>query len=161
MVASPKGLGSEKECASKGQQHIPKTDSSSRQRGRPTKTRLYLSNSNKYLITSPRWWLDTETYWLTDWLTVSRNVTLTLEATKLTPSAWGYNWASLFLGDINAGTWPSRLEESRIWDSKILSWVPRESDPRMTALVRASSNCKRQTRHLVREGALQKQDSNC
>jgi hypothetical protein len=26
----------------------------------------------------------------------------------------GYNWAALFLGDINKGTWPSRLEESRI-----------------------------------------------
>jgi hypothetical protein len=25
------------------------------------------------------------------------------------PSAWGYNWATLFLGDINTGTWPSRL----------------------------------------------------
>jgi hypothetical protein len=25
------------------------------------------------------------------------------------PSAWGYNWANLFLGDINTRTWPSRL----------------------------------------------------
>jgi hypothetical protein len=24
-------------------------------------------------------------------------------------SAWGYNWANLFLGDINTGTWPFRL----------------------------------------------------
>jgi hypothetical protein len=30
------------------------------------------------------------------------------------PSSWGYNQATLFLGDINTGTWPSRLEESRI-----------------------------------------------
>jgi hypothetical protein len=36
---SPKGLGPEKECAGKDQQHIQKTDPSSRQRGRPTKTR--------------------------------------------------------------------------------------------------------------------------
>jgi hypothetical protein len=28
------------------------------------------------------------------------------------PSAWAYNWATLFLGDINTGIWPSRLEES-------------------------------------------------
>jgi hypothetical protein len=28
------------------------------------------------------------------------------------------NWDTLFLGDINTGTWPSRLGESRIWDSK-------------------------------------------
>jgi hypothetical protein len=31
--------GPEKDCAGKGQQHIQKTDPSSRQRGRPTKTR--------------------------------------------------------------------------------------------------------------------------
>jgi hypothetical protein len=40
---------------------------------------------------------------------------------------------------------------SRIWDSKIWSRVPEDSDPRMTALLRASSNCKRQTHPVVRE----------
>jgi hypothetical protein len=45
------------------------------QRGRPTKTRPYLSNTNKYLVMNPRWG---STPRLTDWLTVSRNVTLTL-----------------------------------------------------------------------------------
>jgi hypothetical protein len=35
----PKGLGSEKDCAGEGQQHIQKKDPSSRQRGRPTKTK--------------------------------------------------------------------------------------------------------------------------
>jgi hypothetical protein len=34
-----KGRGPEKDYAGKGQQHIQKTDASSRQRGRPTKTR--------------------------------------------------------------------------------------------------------------------------
>jgi hypothetical protein len=29
------------------------------------------------------------------------------------PSAQMYNWATLFLGDINMGTWPSRLGESQ------------------------------------------------
>jgi hypothetical protein len=62
-----------------------------------------------------------------------------------------YNWATLFLGDINTGTWPSRLGESRIWECKLWSWVPRDSDLRMTPLARASSNCKRQTHPLVRE----------
>jgi hypothetical protein len=33
----------------------------------------------------------------------------------------------------------------------IWSWVPRDSDRRMTALARISSNCKRQTYPLVRE----------
>jgi exonuclease III len=30
------------------------------------------------------------------------------------PSARGYNWATLFLGDINTGTWSSRLGESQM-----------------------------------------------
>jgi hypothetical protein len=33
MVASTKGLGHEKDCAGKDEQHIQKTDQSSRQRG--------------------------------------------------------------------------------------------------------------------------------
>jgi hypothetical protein len=59
--------------------------------------------------------------------------------------------ATLFLGDINTWTWPSRLGEPRIWDSKIWSWVPRDSDLRITALARTSSNCKRQTHPLARK----------
>jgi hypothetical protein len=39
MVTSPKGLGPEKDYAGEVQQHIEKTDPSSRQRGRPTKRR--------------------------------------------------------------------------------------------------------------------------
>jgi hypothetical protein len=46
-----------------------------------------------------------------------------------------------------------RKGKSRIWDSKIWPRVLRDPDPKMTALVKASSNCKRQTRPLVREGA--------
>jgi hypothetical protein len=33
---------------------------------------------------------------------------------KREQSDWGYNWTTLFLGDINTGTWPARLGESRI-----------------------------------------------
>jgi hypothetical protein len=54
-----------------------------------------------------------------------------------------------------------RKGKSQIWDSKILSQVPRDSDPIKTALARASSIYKRQTRLLVREGAPQKQDRKC
>jgi hypothetical protein len=54
-----------------------------------------------------------------------------------------------------------RKGKSHIWDSKIWSRVPRDSDTRKTALARASSIYKRQTRPIVREGAPQKQDRNC
>jgi hypothetical protein len=54
-----------------------------------------------------------------------------------------------------------RKGKSRIWDNKIWSWVPRDSDLRKTTLVRASSIYKRQTRPLVREVAPEKQGRNC
>jgi hypothetical protein len=38
---------------------------------------------------------------------------------------------------------------------------PRDSDPRMTALARPSSNCKRQTRPVVRKSAPHQQTRNC
>jgi hypothetical protein len=72
-----------------------------------------------------------------------------------------YNWATLFLGDRNTGTWPTRLGESQIWDGKIWSWVLRDSDLRITALARASSNCKWQTCPLFRKGASHQQSCNC
>jgi hypothetical protein len=53
-----------------------------------------------------------------------------------------------------------RKRKSRIWDSKIWSRVPKDSDPRMTALARTSSNCKRQTRPLVRDSATHQQTRN-
>jgi hypothetical protein len=54
-----------------------------------------------------------------------------------------------------------RKGKPQLWDSKIWSQVPRDSHPTKTALARASSIYKRQTRPLVREGAPQVQDRNC
>jgi hypothetical protein len=54
-----------------------------------------------------------------------------------------------------------RKGKSPIWDSKIWPRVLGDSDPKMTALARASSTYKGQTRPLVREGAPQEQDRNC
>jgi hypothetical protein len=54
-----------------------------------------------------------------------------------------------------------RKGKPRTWDSKIWSQVPRDSYLRKTALARASSIYKIQTRPIFREGAPQKQDSNC
>jgi hypothetical protein len=75
MVTSPKGIEPEKDYAGEDQQHTQTRDPSSRQRRRPTKTRPYLSKSNKYLVMSPRWG---STPRFTNWLTASRNVTSTL-----------------------------------------------------------------------------------
>jgi hypothetical protein len=54
-----------------------------------------------------------------------------------------------------------RKGKSQIWDSEIWSRVPRDSGPRKTALARASSMYKRQTRPLVREGAPHNEARNC
>jgi hypothetical protein len=51
--------------------------------------------------------------------------------------------------------------KSQIWGSQRWSRVPKDSDPRKTALARTSSIYKRQTRPLVRESVPEKQDRNC
>jgi hypothetical protein len=61
--------------------------------------------------------------------------------------------ATLLVGDMNTGTWPSRLIKSRTRDNKIRSCDLRDLDPRMAALARTSSNYKEQPRPLVGEGA--------
>jgi hypothetical protein len=38
------------------------------------------------------------------------------EVMKRKPSAYGYNWVTLFLGDINTGSHPSRMRESQVSD---------------------------------------------
>jgi hypothetical protein len=54
-----------------------------------------------------------------------------------------------------------RKGKSRIWDNKIGPRILRVSDPKMTALARASSNCKRLTFPIVREGVPNQQTRNC
>jgi hypothetical protein len=54
-----------------------------------------------------------------------------------------------------------RKGKSQIWDSKIRSQVPKDLDPRKTALARASCTYKRQSRPLVKEDAQRKQERNC
>jgi hypothetical protein len=63
-------------------------------------------------------------------------------------NARGYNWATLFLGEINTRTWPSRLRESQKWDNKLCLLVPWDSDLRKAALAMPGKNWL-----LVREGA--------
>jgi hypothetical protein len=63
---------------------------------------------------------DTKTNWPTDGRSQNNlNLNLNLKlcvcvCVCVCPSAWDYNWATLFLGAINTRTWPSRLEESQI-----------------------------------------------
>jgi hypothetical protein len=54
-----------------------------------------------------------------------------------------------------------RKWKSQIWDNKIWSRVPSDSDPRKTTLVRSKQHIIWQTRPFVREGDPQKQDRNC
>jgi hypothetical protein len=61
-----------------GHQHMQKTDPSSRQRGCPQKQDRNCQAVMKISGHEPQMGLDTKTYWLTDWLTVCHNVTLTL-----------------------------------------------------------------------------------
>jgi hypothetical protein len=55
------------------------------------------------------------------------------------PSAWGYNWATLFLRDINTEDLALQVGESWIQDSKTWSWVQQDSNQLRTALARTSS----------------------
>jgi hypothetical protein len=66
MVASPTELGPENDCAGEGQQQFSLTDTSSRQRERPTSTNPKLSESNKDLAVIPRRVLYPKTDWPTD-----------------------------------------------------------------------------------------------
>jgi hypothetical protein len=93
---------------------------------------------------------------LTDWLTVSRNVTFTLNRSSH-PCGGGVG----YLHRDPASVRRRRKGTSQIWDSKIRPRVPRDSGPRKTTLARVSNIYKRQTHPLVREGAPQKQDRNC
>jgi hypothetical protein len=78
MVASPKGLGPDDDCAGEGQQQLQTTDASSRQRERPTSTNPQLSASNQDLPQAPDWCFIQRQ---TGRLTVGRNITLTLTLT--------------------------------------------------------------------------------
>jgi hypothetical protein len=88
-------------------------------------------------------------------LTVGRNIRLRL--------IWAvpYGGGVEYLHRIPASRRRRRKGKSRIWDIKIWPRILRDSDPKMTAMARASKNCKRQTRPLVSESAPHQQTCNC
>jgi hypothetical protein len=83
-----------------------------------------------------------------------------LKKIKLTSSI-SYGDGVEYLHRSSASRRTRQKGKSRIWDNKIWSRVPRDSNPRMTALARTSSNCKRQTLRHVRGGAPHQQTRNC
>jgi hypothetical protein len=157
MVASTKGLGPENDCAGEASNNCKRQtrplvrEGAHQKQDRNCQTVIYMwswaPNGARHQDL------------LTDWLTVSRNVTLT--------------WLWLDSRDLSCGGGVDYLcrspasrrrrqkEKSRMRGSKIWLRVPRDSDPRTTALARTSSNCKRKTRPLVRDSAPQKQTRNC
>jgi hypothetical protein len=50
---------------------------------------------------------------LADRPSVSKSTSSRKRRRKRNSVPGGYNWATMFLGDINTGTWPSRLEQTR------------------------------------------------
>jgi hypothetical protein len=124
--------------------------------GPPVVPRVFI----QHIQTSPPYQMGNPIYGLEVGSNTSTVALRVMGGEKRGTQCWGYNWTTLFLWDINTATWPSRLGESRIWDSKIWSWVPQESDLRMTALARTNCNCKLQTCPLVRESNKPATDSN-
>jgi hypothetical protein len=96
------------------------TDPSSRQREHPTSTSLQLSDSNKDALFQDG---------LADW-TVGRNINLTLTLT-LTTTKHPCGGRFEFPHRDPASRRRRRKGKSQIWDSKIWSQVPRNSDPRL------------------------------
>jgi hypothetical protein len=72
-----------------------------------------------------------------------------------------YNWATLFLGEINTGTWPSRMWESQIREVKYGHETLGIRTRERLRWRRPASSCKLQALPLVREGAQHQQTRNC
>jgi hypothetical protein len=64
-------------------------------------------------------------------------------------------------GNINAEISPVGLGGYRTWDSKVRSWLLRDSDPRNTALARPSGKYKLQIRPLARTGTRHQEKRKC
>lgn len=109
LVRSPVGIRPENDSAGEAQQQLSATYLSSSARA-PTSTNLQLSNSNKNVVIYSIWFHDIET----DGRAVIHNITLTLTWVDLKLSAWGYNWATLFMDKLSMGTWCRTLKDSHI-----------------------------------------------
>jgi hypothetical protein len=61
------------------------------------------------------------TSWRVEAVSDTSTVTLrVVEGDEREPGAWGYNWATMSLGDINTGTWSFRMGVGRRADGLAL-----------------------------------------
>jgi hypothetical protein len=116
------------------------TDPSSRQRGRPkTKSKAIVrqkKGKRRIWSCAP---MGCPTPRRIGRLTVGHNIDSTH---RTLPNARWYNWATLFLGEINTGTWPSMLEESKNRNNKMCFWVLWDSNLRKAELAISSKEKK-------------------
>jgi hypothetical protein len=122
MVASPKGRRPEKDCAGEGQQHTHKTVPTSHQRGASQK-----QDCNSQTVINISWG---STSRLTDWPTISRNVTLTLSNLAL----FADDSVQGGLHSQKTPTWPGvsigtlKINEDKAWAIYFPHWIrPPES----------------------------------
>jgi hypothetical protein len=146
MVSSPKGLGPEKDCAGKPAAHTKDRPDLSSERAPHKYKTVTVTQVIKIWSSAPDGCFIPRQ---TGRLTVGRNIRLRLRL-RLSPCGGGVEYIHR-----------NPASRRRRWKGKSRIWVLRDSDPKMTALARASSNCKRQTRPLVREVAPNQQTRNC
>jgi hypothetical protein len=85
-----------------------------------------------------------------------------MQQVRSPPSARGYNWATLFLGDINTRTWPSRLGESQMRQQNMaVSFAGLRPKSDCSGKAQKQLYSKLQTHPLVREDAPKEQTRNC
>jgi hypothetical protein len=106
------------------------TDPSSLQRGCPIWRRKKVIVKQRKLLKSGH---GPHTLRWTGRLTNGHNITLIWTWKYNKSNAWGYNWATLFLEDINMGTWSPGWVSLR-WDSNMWLWVLRDCNQCVIAL---------------------------
>jgi hypothetical protein len=154
MVPSTKGFGPEKDCTGKGQQHIQKTDPSSRQRGRPPTQ----DRNRQTVINRWSWAPDGARHQdlLTDWPSVAMWLWLEQSRGIITRVEAGSNNSTVTLRDGGGDKKGSLKSETVKYGLKSLGTTTGKD-----CAGKASGTYKRQTRPLVREGVPRNEERNC
>jgi hypothetical protein len=126
MVTSPKRLGPWKDYAGEGQQHIRKTDPSSRQRGRPTK-----QDCNCQGVINIWSWAPDGT----------RHQDLLIDWPSVAMWLWLWLWLWLWIVEFCTGGCEERTWASETEDSPLLEAVARERRVRAQQAGKRLSGC--------------------